>query len=346
MSPGAHAGAVSRTAAHHPGDQDALRVGELVGICHLGGQVVDLDPDPSARHRSGLDDLLHDLARQADGDREPDAHGAAAAREDRGVDADQVARAVYQRAARVAGVDGGIGLNEVFERVDAEVSALQRADDPHRHGLADAEGVADRQHHVADVHMVQGAEGDRRQVRELDLEHREVAVGIGAHDAGAGLAAVVERNLDLIGLLDHVVVGEDVALGPDDDPGTEAGCALRLAVQLLAEETAEQRIVHQRVARDLDFLAGGDVHHRRHRLARPDAVGAHGGAGLPRLSFRARLGDGDYAAARLLAWQEVGPQRGDHEQDGQCDRGRLSKDQPELAHRMAPGMWRRRNGGW
>ena len=55
--------------------------------------------------------------REAHRDREADALVAAGAREDQRVDADQVAAGVDQRAARVAGIDRGVGLDEVAERV-------------------------------------------------------------------------------------------------------------------------------------------------------------------------------------------------------------------------------------
>ena len=58
---------------------------------------------------------------------------------------------VDQRAAGVAGVDRGVGLDEVLEGVDAEAGAAERRDDAAGHRLADAEGIADREHHVADA---------------------------------------------------------------------------------------------------------------------------------------------------------------------------------------------------
>ena len=111
-------------------------------------------------------------------------------------------------------------------------------------------------------------EGDRGQLLQLDLEHREVGLGIGADHARRHLARVGERDFDLVHRLDHVVVGEDVALLADDHARAQALAALRPGIDLLAEEVAEQRVVHERMARALDFLAGEDVDHRRHRLAR------------------------------------------------------------------------------
>ncbi len=98
-------------------------------------------------------------------DREPDADVAglllltaetAAARShggDRRVDADQLAPAVDQRAAGVARVDRGVGLDGVENRVavlDVGVAGPHRpvhgADDARGHGAVQAEGAADRDH--------------------------------------------------------------------------------------------------------------------------------------------------------------------------------------------------------
>ena len=69
------------------------------------------------------------VARERHRDREADAERAARLREDRAVDADQVARGVDERAARVARVDRRVGLDEILEAVDAEVVAAERAHD-------------------------------------------------------------------------------------------------------------------------------------------------------------------------------------------------------------------------
>ena len=84
---------------------------------------------------------------------------------------------------------------------------------------------------------------------------------------GAHPAAVGEHELDVVGALDHVVVGEHVAFAADDDAGAEA--RLRVAARLpeVREEAPQQRIVEQRVALP-HFLARVDVDHRRHRLLR------------------------------------------------------------------------------
>ena len=67
-----------------------------------------------------------------------------------GIDAHQIAVNVDQRAAGVAGVDGRIGLDEILEGVDAQMRTTERRDDAHGYCLADAKGIPDGEHHVAD----------------------------------------------------------------------------------------------------------------------------------------------------------------------------------------------------
>ena len=71
----------------------------------------------------------------------------------------------------------------------------------------------------------------------IDLEHRDVGVGIAADDLGLELAPVEQPDRDLLGAFDHVVVGEDVAVGRDD----EAGAAALLDLGLLAERGEKKR---------------------------------------------------------------------------------------------------------
>ena len=110
------------TVAIHVGDHDAAaRQAELLRL--LVVDVLRQDADPAADHAAVIEDILHDAAGQIDRDREADAldaHVAAVALvEHRRVDADQFAARIDQRAAGVAGVDRGIGLNEILEGRDA-----------------------------------------------------------------------------------------------------------------------------------------------------------------------------------------------------------------------------------
>jgi hypothetical protein len=68
---------------------------------------------------------------------------------------------VNKGAARVAVVDRRVGLQEVLvgaAAVSGSGRAAFRAHDAHRHGLTDAERVADREHDIADLSVVRVAE--------------------------------------------------------------------------------------------------------------------------------------------------------------------------------------------
>ena len=62
------------------------------------------------------------------------------------------------------GLIGGVGLDEELIVGDADLRARQRRDDAVRHRLPDAERIADRQHHVADLQRVGIGEFECREV--------------------------------------------------------------------------------------------------------------------------------------------------------------------------------------
>ena len=107
------------------------------------------DAQPAASHAAVREDLVHHAAHHVHRNREADAVGAKVLRQHRGVDADQLALRVDERAAGIAEIDGGIGLDEILEIRDAEPAAAGGADDALRDRLAESERIADRQHDVA-----------------------------------------------------------------------------------------------------------------------------------------------------------------------------------------------------
>src|SRR5262249_59870236 len=83
---------------------------------------------------------------------------------------------------------------------------------------------------------------------------------------GLELSLVGERNLDLVGALDDVVIGDDEAGVIDDYAGAKRALYLLARHARAAEEAAEDRIIEQRIT-VLDDLGGVDVDHgRRHPL--------------------------------------------------------------------------------
>ena len=193
------------------------------------------------------------------GNGEADALRAAGAREDRGVDADQPPAEIDQRAAGIAGIDGGVGLDEELIVGDADLGARHRRDDAVGHGLADGERIADGEHEVADLQRVGIGEFERREALalRLDAQHREVGARILEHDLGLELALVGERDLHLVGALDDVVVGDHEAGGIDQHARAERALHLLAAgprAARHAEEAPEDRVVEQRIA-DRTILA-------------------------------------------------------------------------------------------
>ena len=168
-------------------------------------------------------------AHHVDGNREADADVAAGARNDRRVDADELAVQVHERAARVARVDRRVGLNEVLERLTVEAAAPERADDAGRHAVREAERIADRHDVVADAQRRRIAERDARQVRGVDLQHREIRAFVRADDARREAAVLEQRDGDLVGVRDDVMVRQDVAVGGVDDDARARAFDLALA---------------------------------------------------------------------------------------------------------------------
>lgn len=324
---GADASRVGRAAAHDAGDQRTFGIRQAEGLGQFGRDFLRLDADPAARDRAGPDDLLHDAARTGHRDGEADAERAAGARVDGSIDADQVALAIDQRAAGVARIDGGIGLDEVLEGVDAKVRTAEGGDDAHGHRLADAERVADGEHDIADAQAVHLAEGDGRQFLGLDLQDGEIGFRVAADDLGLVGLAVVERYLDVVGPLDDVIVGQDIAIGADDDARAKARVLARLSFRALAEEVAEDGVVEQRMAGLADGLRGVDVHHGGQGGPCGVAIGADRGAACLITGRRFLQGDDGLALRQPLRLEG-----GDDEQEGKRNGCRLCKNQPQPLH--------------
>jgi hypothetical protein len=138
--------------------------------------------------------------------------------DDRRVDPDHLAVHVDQRAARVAPVDRRVGLDErliarqaAAIHVDPQGVPLERRDDARGDTLAQLERGADRHDQLADLEPGAVALGQGLVAGVVDLDHGDVGGLVRAHDLRVRLGAVVEGHLDLLGVLHHVVVREDMA---------------------------------------------------------------------------------------------------------------------------------------
>ena len=162
---------------------------------------------------------------------------------DGGVHADDFAVHVEQRSAGVAGVDGGVSLNEVLELAACAGldGAIFSGDDSGGDGLGEGEGTADGLDPIADVGGVRVADFDGRE-RDLgiDFDDGDVSGFIKTDDDGGSAFIVIvtirgELDVDFVGLLDDVIVGDDVALGVNDEAGAEGLPDALLIVLTVAE---------------------------------------------------------------------------------------------------------------
>ena len=214
-------GLVGGATVVHAGDHGAGDVLQADRFGDVGGDLLDADAKPSAAGMAVFAELHHHALGEVGRDRKADADRAAGGGVDGGVDADDVAVHVEQRATGVAAVDGGVGLDEVVVGALADVAAAG-GDDTGGDGAAEAEGIADREHPVADALDVAIAELDGGQrVIGGDLEEGEVDAVILADQGGLQGGVVGQGDADLVGAVDYVVVGDDVAGRIDDEARAE-----------------------------------------------------------------------------------------------------------------------------
>ena len=146
-----------------------------------------------------LGEVGNDCLGGVHGNRKPDAGGLVGAVicDQRG-DADHLAARVQQRAAGVAGIDRGVGLNRVLDgAVAGPANRADRGDDAARHGARQAERIADRIDALADGETRRFGQRRGLQVRRVvDLQQGEVVALVDADDGRLVLVLVGERDLN------------------------------------------------------------------------------------------------------------------------------------------------------
>ena len=100
------------TALAHIGDECACRLVEFEGDGQCLIHFLYGHTQPRMPHFAGGQDLRCNALRDIDGNGEREALTATRSREDLRIDADHFASRIDQRATRIAGVDGGVGLDE------------------------------------------------------------------------------------------------------------------------------------------------------------------------------------------------------------------------------------------
>ena len=222
--------------------------------------------DPRGMHLAVLQQILDDFLGAIDRNREADA---LRLRVDRHVDADDLSFDVQQRTAGVAGIDRGVGLDEVGERARLILRrnrSAERGDDSRRDRAAETERIADGDDALADHEIGRSSDRRGRESLLIDAQHRQIAVGIDAEELRRDLTAAVDVHGDARRAFDDVIVRDDDAVARPDEAGAER---LRGVGALAPAEEAE------RIEEGIDIPSpdrglGLNVHDRRQHVVRHD----------------------------------------------------------------------------
>jgi hypothetical protein len=106
-----------------------MRGGHAEAGSDIGGYRLHLGPEPGPDDLAAIDAGFRHEPGHVGGDGKADADRAAGLRIDGGIDADELAVEIDQGAARIAGIDGSIGLDEEFVVRFFDAGAGQCRDD-------------------------------------------------------------------------------------------------------------------------------------------------------------------------------------------------------------------------
>src|ERR1035437_7732200 len=178
--------------------------------------------DVTARDLAVLDEPAGDVFGRVDSDGETDA---LRGQDNGGVDANYFAARIDQRPAGIAGVQGGVRLDDIIDQpagVGPEGTA-QGADDSRGDGALEAVGIADSNGNLADAYAPGIPEARRMKLRRVDPHDRQVRVRIVTDHVGIGMTAIRKGDLDPVGVMHDMAVGEHKPVGGDDESGAAAG---------------------------------------------------------------------------------------------------------------------------
>ena len=224
---------------------DARHVRAAIGAQLVSASVERVDArkrgsQVRVHRRLAADDLVGNVLGVVNGNSKAHARARARVALDERVDAHQLAVVVNERATGVARVDGSIGLDHVG--VDGVTAGrahgrgtIQRRHNARGNRLLVAERRTDGHNPLAHIELGGVPDLDRRElggVSILELDDGQVARGVVAHELGLIGGAVVHGDHVLVIAIDHMVVGEDVALGIEHHARTNAARAIRLVGRL------------------------------------------------------------------------------------------------------------------
>ncbi len=102
------------------------------------------------------------------------------------------------------------------------------AEDARRHGAIQSKGIADGVDILPYLQAARFGKHSRGQVVGVDLQQGKVVCLVLQNDLRLVLVFVAESYLDLLGICDHMIVGEDAAVFGEDEPRALALLTARL----------------------------------------------------------------------------------------------------------------------
>jgi hypothetical protein len=85
----------------------------------------------------------------------------------------------------------------------------------------------------------------------LHTQQREVRAFVPSDHAGLQGRVVLQRDVDFIGAVDHVIVGDDQAVGVDDEAGPKTLCPPLWAARGVLSAVAGRAVAVEEIAEEL-----------------------------------------------------------------------------------------------
>jgi hypothetical protein len=150
------------------------------------------------------------------------------------VDADHLPPAVDEWAAAVAWIQGGIGLNDIVDKVarDAPQGSAQGADDTGRHRRFKSVRTANRHDQLTDTQLGRITQNGMRYLAGVGLHDGQVRPGIIADDATIDLLAVAKADTNMLVAPDDVMIGQKEPIGREEDARSAAAAPALPATQV------------------------------------------------------------------------------------------------------------------
>ena len=212
-------------------------------------------------------ELLRDRGSDIGRNVESDADRSARRRENGRIDADHTAECIERRPAGVTPIDRRIDLDVVHE-IFPDIPIIGR-DNAGRRRVAEAERVAHGENPVADPGFSRVLEIDERIAMALDLDDGEIGAFIAPDHDALELLAILQNDLDVVGIFDNVVVSDDVAVSRNEEAGAGGHLFGRLGLVALGILALAARDNVEGKARDpsgrgrVDLGCHIDRYHRR-----------------------------------------------------------------------------------